>query len=298
MMFSNFTEKARAAISKAHDSACELGHYYVGSEHLLLGLIKEGTGVAARALLDAGITEDVVVGKIKEMIGVKESFDKNVELSLTPRGKRILEYSAMEAQRLGHSYIGTEHILMAIIRDGDGVAAQIIGNVGVNLGEFYSNTVNSIDNESFSPPQQNKNRASKTPTLDKFGRDLTQMANENKFDPVIGRDKEIDRVIQILSRRTKNNPCLIGEPGVGKTAVVEGLAQKIANQDVPESLKNKRLVTVDLSSMVAGAKYRGEFEERLKKAVEEVIQAKDVILFIDEIHTIVGASSAEGEIDA
>ena len=298
MMFSNFTEKARAAISNAHDAACELGHYYVGSEHLLLGLIKEGTGVAARALLNAGITEDVVVEKIKTMIGIKEAIDKNVDLSLTPRGKRILEYSAMEAQRLGHSYIGTEHILMAIIRDGDGVAAQIIGNMGVNLGEFYSNTVNSIDNESFSPPQQNKNKSSKTPTLDKFGRDLTQMANENKFDPVIGRDKEIERVIQILSRRTKNNPCLIGEPGVGKTAVVEGLAQKIASQDVPESLKNKRLVTVDLSSMVAGAKYRGEFEERLKKAVEEVIAAKDVILFIDEIHTIVGAGSAEGAIDA
>ncbi len=298
MMFSNFTEKARTAISNAHDAACEMGHYYVGSEHLLLGLIKEGTGVAAKALSDAGIDETLVKNKIDELIGIKEAININTELSLTPRGKRILEYSAMEAQRLGHSYIGTEHILMAIIRDGDGVAAQIIGSCGVNLGEFYSKTVNSIDNEAFSQPGQSKNKSAKTPTLDKFGRDLTQMANENKFDPVIGRDKEIERVIQILSRRTKNNPCLIGEPGVGKTAVVEGLAQKIASQDVPESLKNKRLVTVDLSSMVAGAKYRGEFEERLKKAVEEVIAAKDVILFIDEIHTIVGAGSAEGAIDA
>ncbi|MBR3792245.1 MAG: hypothetical protein IKK18_06050 [Clostridia bacterium] len=201
MMFSNFTEKARSAISNAHDAACDLGHYYVGSEHLLLGLIKEGTGVAAKALLDAGITEEVVIEKIKTMIGSNEPISKNVELSLTPRGKRILEYSAMEAQRLGHTYIGTEHILMAIIRDGDGVAAQIIGNTGVNLGEFYSNTVNSIDNEAFSKPQENKSKSTKTPTLDKFGRDLTALANENKFDPVIGRDKGIERVIQILSRR-------------------------------------------------------------------------------------------------
>ncbi len=298
MMFSNFTEKARAAISNAHDSACEMGHYYIGSEHLLLGLIKEGTGVAAKALSDAGITEEAVMEKIKLLIGTKSPINPNTELSLTPRSKRILEYSAMEAKRLSHSYIGTEHILMAVIRDGDGVAAQILNSLGVNLGEFYSSTVNSIDNESFSQPQTNKKKDTRTPNLDKFGRDFTQLASENKFDPVIGRDKEIERVVQILSRRTKNNPCLIGEPGVGKTAVVEGLAQKIASGDVPESLKDKRLVTVDLSSMVAGAKYRGEFEERLKKAVEEVISAGNVILFIDEIHTIVGAGSAVGAIDA
>ena len=298
MMFSNFTEKARAAISNAHDSACELGHYYIGSEHLLLGLIREGTGVAAKALTDAGVNEEDVTEKINLLIGAKAPIDREVELSLTPRSKRILEFSAMEAKRLGHNYIGTEHILMAIIRDGDGVAAQILNSLGVNLGEFYSNTMNSIDNEGFSQPQNTKAKNNKTPTLDKFGRDLTEMAKENKFDPVIGRDKEIERVIQILSRRTKNNPCLIGEPGVGKTAVVEGLAQKIANQDVPELLKDKRLVTLDLSSMVAGAKYRGEFVERIKKAVEEVIAAGNVILFIDEMHTIVGAGSAEGAIDA
>ncbi|MBQ3038839.1 MAG: ATP-dependent Clp protease ATP-binding subunit, partial [Clostridia bacterium] len=297
-MFSNFTEKARAAISNAHNAACEMGHFYIGSEHLLLGLIREGTGVAAKALSEAGVSEDAVIEKIRAVNGEKPSIDLNTELSLTPRSKRILEYSAMEAKRLAHSYIGTEHILMAIVRDGDGVAAQILNSLGINPGEFYSNTVNSIDKESFSKPQTNKKRDNKTPTLDKFGRDLTVLASENKFDPVIGRDREIERVIQILSRRTKNNPCLIGEPGVGKTAIAEGLAQKIASGDVPECLKDKRLVTVDLSSMVAGAKYRGEFEERLKKAVEEVINAGNVILFIDEIHTIVGAGSAEGAIDA
>lgn len=301
-MFSNFTEKSREALRQAHDAACEMGHGYVGSEHLLLGIIREGSGVAAKALDDAGITQETVENKIKDTIGFSEPLDMQTELSLTPRSKRILEIAAMEARRLGHNYIGTEHILMAIIRDGDGVAAQILASSGVHMGDFYANTLNSIDNETVSPNSASQKaaglRSKNTPTLDKFGRDLTQLANEGKFDPVIGRDKEIERIMQILSRRTKNNPCLIGEPGVGKTAVAEGLAQKIASGDVPESLKNKRLVTVDLSSMVAGAKYRGEFEERLKKVVEEVISAGNVILFIDEIHTIVGAGSAEGAIDA
>lgn len=301
-MFSNFTEKSRDALRLAHDAACEMGHGYVGSEHLLLGLLREGSGVAAKALSAAGITDDSVTAKIREAIGFSESLDMQTELSLTPRSKRILEFAAMEARRLGHNYIGTEHILMAIIRDGNGVAAQILASSGINLGDFYRNTLNSIDNETFSPnsvsQKASHSTARNTPTLDQFGRDLTALAREDKFDPVIGRDKEIERIIQILSRRTKNNPCLIGEPGVGKTAAVEGLAQKIATGDVPESLKNKRLVAVDLSSMVAGAKYRGEFEERLKKAVEEVMTAGDVILFIDEIHTIVGAGSAEGAIDA
>ena len=301
-MFSNFTEKSRESLRHAHDAACEMGHGYVGSEHLLLGLIREGSGVAAKALKSAGITEEMVENKIKETIGTSQPINMQTELSLTPRSKRILEIAAMEARRLGHNYIGTEHILIAIIRDGDGVAAQILASSGLNLGEFYAKTLNSIDNESLSPNSASQKAAAggdkRTPTLNKFGRDLTASAKEGKFDPVIGRDKEIERIIQILSRRTKNNPCLIGEPGVGKTAVVEGLAQKIASGDVPEILKNKRLVTVDLSSMVAGAKYRGEFEERLKKAVEEVINAANVILFIDEIHTIVGAGSAEGAIDA
>ena len=298
MMFSSFTEKARRAISYAHDAACSMGHYYIGSEHLLLGLLKEGTGVAANALIDANVTEEAITEKIDSLIGIKSPIDLETELSLTPRSKRILEYSAMEAKRLSHNYIGTEHILMAIIRDGDGVAAQILTSLGIDLGQFYSNTVSSIDNENFSQNQTKNKKPTKTPTLDKFSRDLTQMATEDRFDPVIGRSREIDRVIQILSRRTKNNPCLIGEPGVGKTAVAEGLAQKIASGDVPELLKGKRLVAVDLSSMVAGAKYRGEFEERLKKAIDEVKESGNVILFIDEIHTIVGAGSAEGAIDA
>ena len=300
MIFSNFTEKARAAINNAHDAACEMGHGYIGSEHLLLGLIREGTGVAAQALAKANITEDLVVRKVEEAIGLNTPLPETTELSLTPRSKRILELSAMEARRLGHNYIGTEHLLMAIIRDGDGVAAQILNAAGVNLNEFYSDTVRAIDNDSFQggATAKKSKKDNKTPTLDQFGRDLTEMAAENKFDPVIGRDHEIERVIQILSRRSKNNPCLIGEPGVGKTAVVEGLAQKIAAGDVPELLKDKRLVTLDLSSMVAGAKYRGEFEERLKKVVGEVIAAGNVILFIDELHTIVGAGAAEGAIDA
>ncbi len=301
-MFSNFTEKSREALKLAHDAACRMGHRYVGSEHLLMGLIDEGSGVAWRALSDAGITSEMVEKKISEIIGKEDALDLDTELSLTPRSKRILELAAMEARRLGHNYIGTEHLLMAIIRDGGGVAAQILAGSGINLGDFYANTLNSIDNENLSPKSVKQKNSShtdkKTPTLNKFGRDLTDLAREGKFDPVIGREKEIERIIQILSRRTKNNPCLIGEPGVGKTAAVEGLAQRIASGDVPEILKDKRLVTVDLSSMVAGAKYRGEFEERLKKVVEEVTVSGDVILFIDEIHTIVGAGSAEGAIDA
>lgn len=300
MLFSNFTEKARMALSHAHDIACELGQGYIGSEHLLLGLIREGSGVAAKALESAGVTEEAAKERLVESIPAGMPLSLNTELSLTPRSKKILEISAMEARRMNHNYIGTEHMLMAIIRDGDGVGAQILTALGVNLGDFYNETARTIESDAAAPMSQTSKPRGKTstPTLDKFGRDLTAMAHENKFDPVIGRSKEIERVIQILSRRTKNNPCLIGEPGVGKTAVVEGLAQRIASGDVPELLKDKRLVTVDLSSMVAGAKYRGEFEERLKKAVEEVINAGNVVLFIDEIHTIVGAGSAEGAIDA
>ena len=306
MLFSNFTEKARIAISEAHDAACEMGHNYIGSEHLLMGLIREGSGVAAKALEKANITEEKVREKIDEYIGIGAAIPQETELALTPRSKRIVEMSAYEARRLGHQYIGTEHILMAIIRDGDGVAAKILVDNGLNLQSFYTDTVRSIEGgvensdgyTGGAGGEYKPNPNSKTPTLDQFGRDFTQVAKEGKFDPVIGRNDEIERVIQILSRRTKNNPCLIGEPGVGKTAVVEGLAQRIASGDVPEPLKTKRLVSVDLSSMVAGAKYRGEFEERLKKVVNEVLAAKNVILFVDEFHTIVGAGSAEGSMDA
>lgn len=306
MLFSNFTEKARIAISEAHDAAAEMGHNYIGSEHLLLGLIREGSGVASQALGKGGVTEEKVVEKINEYIGVGTPLSQDVQLPLTPRSKRLLEISAYEAQRLSHKYIGTEHILMAIIRDGDGVGAKILSELGINLQSFYTDTVRSIEgdidtDESASGTagsEYRPNPNSKTPTLDQFGRDFTAIAREGKFDPVIGRNDEIERVTQILSRRTKNNPCLIGEPGVGKTAVIEGLAQKIADGDVPEPLKTKRLVSVDLSSMIAGAKYRGEFEERLKKVIQEVIGAKNVILFVDEFHTIVGAGSAEGSMDA
>ena len=300
MLNSNFTEKAREAITQAHHVACEFGHGYIGSEHLLLGLIKEGTGVAAKELEKAGVTYKGVEDEVSRIIGKGVAVSEDTDLPLTPRTKRILEMSSFEARRLGHSYIGTEHILMAIIHDGDGVGARILRGLNINTGSFYNNIVASIDGtegETAGTPKKTTHNA-KTPSLDKFGRDFTQMARENKFDPVIGRTSEIERVIQILSRRTKNNPCLIGEPGVGKTAVVEGLAQKIVAGNVPEPLMNKRLVCLDISSMIAGAKYRGEFEERLKKVVEEVTAAGDVILFIDEVHTIVGAGSAEGAMDA
>ncbi|MBQ8300430.1 MAG: ATP-dependent Clp protease ATP-binding subunit [Clostridia bacterium] len=302
MLFSNFTEKARISLSEAHKSAVEMGHNYIGSEHILLGLIREGSGVAAKMLEKYNITDDKIVEKIREYIGINEPLPTAGDLILTPRSKRILETSAMEARRLKHKYIGTEHLLMGIIRDGDGVAAKSLVALGVNLQSFYTDTIRSIEGDvEIETPQGSEytpNPNSPTPTLDQFGRDFTKIAKEGKFDPVIGRSDEIERVTQILSRRTKNNPCLIGEPGVGKTAVVEGLAQKIASGDVPEPLKTKRLVSVDLSSMVAGAKYRGEFEERLKKVINEVLEAQNVILFIDEFHTIVGAGSAEGSMDA
>lgn len=301
-MFSNFTEKARISISEAHDAAAEMGHNYIGSEHLLLGLIREGSGVAAAVLEKNSVTEEKVAEKVSEYVGTGMPLPQDTELALTPRSKRLLEMSAYEARRLNHKYIGTEHILMAIIRDGNGVAAKILSSLGINMQSFYTETVRSIEgNAELERPadgEYKRDPNSKTPTLDQFGRDFTALAREDKFDPVIGRSNEIERVTQILSRRTKNNPCLIGEPGVGKTAVIEGLAQKIAAGDVPEPLKTKRLVSVDLTGMVAGAKYRGEFEERLKKVISEVLEAKNIILFLDEMHTIVGAGSAEGSMDA
>ena len=301
-MFSNFTNKAREAIQRAHDTACSMGHGYIGSEHLLLGLLGTGDSVAAKSLADRGITEEFVRERIESVIGVGEAIFAGSELALTPRSKRILEMAAMEARSCGLGFIGTEHILAGILKDGDGVGARIIAQAGTNTKNMYEDLVCDMrEDAQMAASAGNKNvqkKDTKTPTLDQFGSDLTVQAREGKFDPVIGREVEIERVLQILSRRTKNNPCLIGEPGVGKTAVAEGLAQKIASGDVPEILKDKRVVSVDLSSMVAGAKYRGEFEERLKKAVEEVISAGNVILFIDEIHTIVGAGSAEGAIDA
>lgn len=303
-MFDNrFTQKAQDALRLAHATACELGHNYIGSEHLLVGLARENSGVAGKMLEAKGVKPDAIIEKITQMSGKGEPINPLSQLIMTPRTKRIIELSFAESRRLGHNFIGTEHILLAILREGENVAVKILMEMGINLQGFYSEIITSLSGYGSggaqSKPGVGQNaKSSKTPTLNQFGRDFTQMAKDGKFDPIIGRDKEIARVIQILSRRTKNNPCLIGEPGVGKTAIAEGLAQKIISGDVPEILKNKRLFTLDLSSMVAGAKYRGEFEERLKGAIDEVIRSGDVILFIDEIHTIIGAGAAEGAIDA
>lgn len=294
-----FTQKAQSALEKAQQSAMELGHNYIGSEHLILGLIKEEDSVASKVLRENGVTAEAVTDKISRLIGIAAPTGEPVS-GMTPRTKRIIEISYAEANRMGHNYIGTEHLLLAILREGESIALRILSELGVDIQKVFSDIVNEF-NQGGAARQGSSGRGTtnkKTPTIEQFGRDLTQMAREDKFDPVIGRDKEIERVIQILSRRTKNNPCLIGEPGVGKTAIAEGLAQKIVSGDVPEILRDKRVVTLDLSSMVAGAKYRGEFEERLKKAIGEIIEAGNVIIFIDEMHTIIGAGAAEGAIDA
>jgi len=299
-----FTTKAKAAIRFAQEAASELGHNYLGSEHLLIGLLREGSGVAASSLAEAGITEEAVLHSLAEMIDASPTKGAPF-MGFTPRTKKILELSYAESARRGEQYIGTEHILMAILREGSNVALTILNELGVQPQTLY-NALSQDDVEEPTLQGAATGKAGhhtakgngKTPTLDQFGRDLTQLARESKFDPVIGRDKEIERVVQILSRRTKNNPCLIGEPGVGKTAVAEGLAQRIVAGNIPEILKDKRVFTLDLSSMIAGAKYRGEFEERLKKAMDEIQSAGNVILFIDEMHTLIGAGAAEGAIDA
>lgn len=298
-MFGRFTEKAEKSIAYSQESAMVMGHSYVGTEHLLLGLIKEGTGVAARVLESQGVTEARITEEIDKLIGKGEELEKQ-PLGFTPRTKRVFELAFKEARKIGQNYIGTEHILLGIMKEGESVAVRILINLGVDPQKMFNEIVRMLNEETpgSTGAPKGKGRTAGTPTLNQFGRDLTEMAQEAKFDPVIGRDKEIERVIQILSRRTKNNPCLIGEPGVGKTAITEGLAQKIVDGNIPEILKQKRIVTLDLSSMVAGAKYRGEFEDRLKKALAEIRKTGNVILFIDEMHTIIGAGAAEGAIDA
>ncbi len=298
-MYGRFTEKAEKAITHSQESAMQLGHNYVGTEHLLLGLVREGTGIASRVLQSQGVTEEKVLKEIEELIGKGEQTGEQ-PLGFTPRTKRVLELSFKEARRMGQNYIGTEHLILGIMKEGESVAVRILIDLGVDPQKLVSEISKMLTEEAPGSAGEPKNHGtnSNTPTLNQFGRDLTEMAREDKFDPVIGRDNEIERVIQILSRRTKNNPCLIGEPGVGKTAIAEGLAQKIVEGNIPEILKEKRVVTLDLSSMVAGAKYRGEFEERLKKALDEIRKAGNVILFIDEMHTIIGAGAAEGAIDA
>ncbi len=291
------TQKAQLAIRYAQESSAEFGGI-VGTEHLLIGLAREGSGIAAKILSSKGITTEALQSILIKFYGSNNSGYKT-RIEFTPRTKNVLELSVREAQKLGNNYIGTEHILLAILAEGEGIAIRILSELGINSSELYNSVLKSLSEESpFADSPKNTEQSKKLPGLDGFGRDLTRLARQGKIDPIIGREDEIERVIQILSRRTKNNPCLIGEPGVGKTAVAEGLAQHIVSGNVPETLKNKRVFTLDLSSMIAGAKYRGEFEDRLKKAMEEVMRSGNIILFIDEMHTLIGAGAAEGAIDA
>lgn len=295
-----FTKSSENVLKIANDLAEDMGHSYIGTEHILYGLIAEGTGVASKVLENQNIVAEDVLEKIEALIGSTE-ISQNAVLGFTPRTKKILENAFMEAKKLGSDYIGTEHILIGIMKEGDSIAVRIMLDLGIRIEDVYNEIVRVLnDFESISNGNLKNARGSynNTQTLNQFGTDLSMQAMEGKLDPVIGRNIETERVIEILSRRTKNNPCLLGEPGVGKTAVIEGLAQRIVAGNVPENLKNKRVVTLDVSSMVAGAKYRGDFEERIKKVLGEVKKAKDVILFIDEIHTIVGAGAADGAIDA
>ncbi len=299
-----FTNRAEKALELAAELAAEFGHNYIGTEHILYGLVKEGSGVASQVLNLQEVTSEKVAEAIEVLIGRGDPIEDETTIGFTPRSKRVIENAFIEARKLGSEFIGTEHLLIGIMREGDSVAVRIMMDLNVNPQKLY-NEILKVVNEEESASGSEKSNTSKgrgsynqTPTLNQFGGDLTKRAREGKLDPVIGRKKEIERVIEILSRRTKNNPCLIGEPGVGKTAVVEGLAEKIVAEDVPQMLKNKRVVSLDIASMVAGAKYRGDFEERIKKCLEEVKKAGDVILFIDEVHTIVGAGSAEGAVDA
>ena len=301
-MVYKFTKSGEKVLSIANELAVDLGHSYIGTEHILYGLACEENGVAGKVLENQNVTPEDILDKIEELIGgqVKENF---TVLGFTPRTKKILENAYLEAKKLGSNYIGTEHILVGIMKENDSLAIRILIDLDVNPEDMYSDIAKTLNEfeESINNSNQEKqesNSYNSTQSLNQFGTDLTKQAREGKLDPVIGRNEETDRVIEILSRRTKNNPCLIGEPGVGKTAVIEGLAQKIINGNIPENLKNKRVITLDITSMVAGAKYRGDFEERVKKCLAEVKKAQDIILFIDEIHTIVGAGAAEGAIDA
>ncbi|MBF2085110.1 MULTISPECIES: ATP-dependent Clp protease ATP-binding subunit [Thermoleptolyngbya] len=295
-MFERFTEKAIKVIMLAQEEARRLGHNFVGTEQILLGLIGEGTGVAAKVLKSMGVNLKDARIEVEKIIGRGSGFVA-VEIPFTPRAKRVLELSLEEARQLGHNYIGTEHLLLGLIREGEGVAARVLENLGVDLSKVRTQVIRMLGETAEVTPGGSQGRT-KTPTLDEFGSNLTQMAGEGKLDPVVGRQKEIERVIQILGRRTKNNPVLIGEPGVGKTAIAEGLAQRISSGDVPDILEEKRVVTLDIGLLVAGTKYRGEFEERLKKIMDEIRQAGNVILVIDEVHTLIGAGAAEGAIDA
>ena len=298
--FNSFTQKANEVLNLAIKAAENYGHNYVGSEHILYGLLSEGTGLAASILNEKGITAEDVDNLIKTEIGTGNPTRLSPD-DFTPRSKRIIELSFQIARSMRHSFVGTEHLLVSLIKESDSYAVRFLNELGVSVDEilqFVAESISGGESDATESKKNGKKGKSKTPTLDEFGKDLTELAKQGKIDPVIGREKEINRVIQILSRRNKNNPCLIGEPGVGKTAIAEGLALKIVQDEVPELLKNKKIVALDLTSMVAGTKYRGDFEERIKKAMDEVKAAKDVILFIDEVHTIMGAGAAEGAVDA
>ena len=300
MSFEKFTDKARKVLVLAQDEARALHQPYVGTEHILLGLIQEKDGLAAQALERLNVSYDAVVQGIRQVVSIDEDTDVTGHLSLTPRVKRVLENSLREAMQMGQSYISTEHLLLGIVREGEGTALDVLSRLGVK-GDDIRTALNDLVGQS--PVYAGRNpfeAAGNVPdsALKEFGTDLTQKARDGKLDPVIGRAGEIERVMQILSRRQKNNPLLIGEPGVGKTAVAEGLAQLIVSNQVPDILRGKRLFTLDVSALVAGSKYRGEFEDRLKKCIKEVKDAGDIILFIDEMHTLIGAGSAEGSIDA
>ena len=300
-MFERFTDRARRVVVLAQEEARMLNHNYIGTEHILLGLIHEGEGVAAKALESLGISLEAVRSQVEEIIGQGQQAPSG-HIPFTPRAKKVLELSLREALQLGHNYIGTEHILLGLIREGEGVAAQVLVKLGADLGRVRQQVIQLLSGYQGKEPATTGGPQEGTPSgslvLDQFGRNLTQAAREGSLDPVIGRDKEIERVMQVLSRRTKNNPVLIGEPGVGKTAVVESLAQKIITGDVPDTLRDKQLYTLDLGALVSGSRYRGDFEERLKKVLKEIRTRGDIILFIDEMHTLVGAGAAEGAIDA
>ncbi|MDQ3990700.1 MAG: AAA family ATPase, partial [Actinomycetota bacterium] len=299
-MFERFTDRARRVVVLAQEEARMLNHNYIGTEHILLGLIHEGEGVAAKALESLGVSLDSVRQQVEDIIGQGQSAPTG-HIPFTPRAKKVLELSLREALQLGHNYIGTEHILLGLIREGEGVAAQVLQKLGADLNRVRQQVIQLLSGYTGGkgePGVAGEQAPQGSMVLDQFGRNLTALARDVKLDPVIGRDKEIERVMQVLSRRTKNNPVLIGDPGVGKTAIVEGLAQKIVKGDIPETLKNKQIYTLDLGALVAGSRYRGDFEERLKKVLKEIKNRGDIVLFIDELHTLVGAGAAEGAIDA
>lgn len=295
--FTGFTEKANIALNTAIEVAENMGHTYIGTEHLLVGLLEENSGIAYTVLSENGLSVEKVEAAIKNSVGIGAPTDLSPS-DFTPRCKHIIDMAAAQARIMKHSYVGTEHLLIAVIKEGQSAAVNIMAQLGAQPQDTLEDIIDALVSPSPVATEAKQNEKSGTPTLDQFGRDLTELADKNMIDPVIGRQKEIERVIQILSRRTKNNPCLVGEPGVGKTAIAEGLALKIAFGDVPETLKDKRIIALDMTGMVAGTKYRGDFEERIKTAIEEVTKAGDIILFIDELHTLVGAGSAEGSVDA